>query len=209
MMSRHPSPEVGLGRAGQPCPGQGWRHGCGHGLFLVVLVGLGLAGSACATPQIIPLDEAVRTYNEGVRWERFEMAAGHVPPIRRDEFIDRRDQLHEDLRINDYKVVRVRYDKTGGRARVHVKYTWHLDSRGVVHETHTVQSWERHSRQWLLDTERHLRGEPIPGVKARPTSPAKTFEPALEGASRESEPAPEPAAEGASTPTDPLHVPPD
>lgn len=176
--------------------------------LLAVLVGLGLAGSACATPQIIPLGEAVRTYNEGVRWERFELAADYVPPGRRDQFIDRRDQLHEDLRINDYEVVRVRYDQTGRRARVHVKYTWHLDSRGVVHETHTVQSWERHSRQWLMNTERHLRGEPIPGVKARPTPPAGISEPAAEtvpeGAGRES--APEPGVGEASTPPDSLRV---
>jgi hypothetical protein len=51
---------------------------------------------------------------------------------------------------------------------VHIKFTWHLDSRGVVHTTHTVQSWQLQGTGWVLAGERHLRGEPMPGVPPRP-----------------------------------------
>ncbi len=119
----------------------------------------------CLTPKRIePLGDAVRGYNEAVRWERFEMAAARVPPTRRDDFLDERDTLREDLRINGYDVVRIRKDKTGRRAKVHLKYTWYLDSKGVVHKTHTVQRWERASSSWLLLSEQYLRGEPMPGI---------------------------------------------
>lgn len=120
----------------------------------------------CVRPQRVqPLDEAIRTYNDGVRWMRLELAASQVPATERDRFLDERDQLGEDLRISDYEVIRVRHDQTGRRARVQLKFTWHLDSRGVVHQTHTVQSWQRSGHQWILVGERHFRGEPMPGVQ--------------------------------------------
>ena len=123
----------------------------------------------CIAPRRVePLGEAVRTYNEAIRWERFELAAARLPPRQRDDFLDERDRLREDLRITGYEVVRARHDSTGRRARVHIKYTWHRDSRGIVHTTHTVQRWERPRSDWVLLEERYLRGEPMPGVKPGP-----------------------------------------
>lgn len=124
-----------------------------------------LAAGGCGAAQTAePLDEAVRAYNDAIRWERFEMAAGRVPPEQRDDFLDQRDRLHGDLRIHHSEVVRVRFDAQQRRARVQVKYVWYLDSRGTVHETHAVQRWERRGRFWILTGEIRLRGEPMPGV---------------------------------------------
>ena len=103
-------------------------------------------------------------YNDAVRWERFSVAAAHLPAGERDHFLDRRDQIHEDLRINDYNVIRVRYDEGHERARVHIKLTWHLDSQGTVHDTHAVQTWRREDKHWILVREEFLRGKPMPGL---------------------------------------------
>lgn len=124
-----------------------------------------MSSPACLTPKRVePLGDAVRIYNDAVRWERFEMASARIPTARRDDFLDQRETLRDDLRISHYKVVRVRRDKTGRRAKVHLKYTWHLDSKGIVRTTHTVQQWERSGKAWLLRSEAYLRGEPMPGV---------------------------------------------
>lgn len=150
-------------RCAQDTPTRGLVH------VLVVLTALEIAG--CLAPRRVePLGDAVRLFNDAVRWERFEMAATRVTPTKRDDFLDERDRLSEDLRISGYEVVRVRRDKTGRRAKVHLKYTWHLDSRGVVHTTHTVQRWERSGSSWILLAEDLLRGEPMPGV-ADPDEP--------------------------------------
>ena len=122
------------------------------------------AAGCLSAKRVEPLGDAVRQYNQAVRWERFEMAAARLPAKQRDDFLDRRDQLSDELRISHIEVVRVRHDKTGRRANVQVKYTWHLDSRGVVHTTHTVQRWERPSSSWQVLAERHLRGEPLPHI---------------------------------------------
>jgi hypothetical protein len=140
---------------------------------LALLVALaGLAASCAATQRKTePLEDSVRTYNEGVRWQRFDEAATRVPPDRRDDFLDQRDQLHEDLRVSDYEIVRVRYDARGRRARVQIKYTWYLDSRGKVHETHAVQTWHQGKEIWILRGERFLRGEPMPGLEGGKPAP--------------------------------------
>ena len=110
---------------------------------------------------------AVTTYNDGVRWSRFPAAASKLMPAERDAFLDERDQLADDLRITDYEVIRVRADQSAVRAVVQIKYTWFLDSRGIVHETHSVQDWERHGKFWMLAAEHRMRGEAMPGLAER------------------------------------------
>ena len=123
--------------------------------------------AACAGPgKAEPLANTVRAYNDAVRWQRFQVAAAHVPASRQDHFLDQRDRIHDDLRINDYEVIRVRYDQNGSRARVHVKFVWHRDSEGIVRDTHAVQTWHRQGKHWLLMRETHLRGAPMPGVES-------------------------------------------
>ena len=139
--------------------------------LLVALAGCALAGCAATQRKTEPLADSVRTYNEAVRWLRFEEAATRLPANRRDDFLDERDQLHEDLRITDYEIIRVRHDAKGRRAKVQIKYTWYLDSRGKVHETHAVQTWHQGEEIWILKGERFLRGEPMPGLEGdKPTT---------------------------------------
>ena len=141
------------------------RHRCGVRLGLwwagLLLVAVG-CGAAAKNPE--PLAHAVRLYNDSVRWQRFDQAAQRIPLAQRDYFLDQRDQVHEDLRIHNYEVVRVRYGPNRLQARVHVKYSWYLDSRGVVRETHAVQRWENHEGMWSVTGETRLRGTSMPGL---------------------------------------------
>ena len=128
---------------------------------LAVLLATAAAGCA-GGPQRDVLMESVRTYNEGVRWARFTAAAVAVPPAERDQFLDEREALAEDLRITDYEVVRVaNHART---ADVQVKMTWFLDSRGTVHDTWIRQRWERQGKAWRVVDERRVRGEAMPGL---------------------------------------------
>ena len=149
----------------QCAPAPGPRHALARAALLVAVAVSCVAGCGAAQRDTEPLDEAVRLYNDGLRWQRFDEAASRLPASRRDDFLDERDQLHDDLRISDYEVIRVRYDGKQRRAKVQVKYTWYLESRGVVHETHAVQTWHRGEEIWVLRGERHLRGETMPGLE--------------------------------------------
>ena len=146
---------------------------------VLALVATGCAGG----PQRDMLMESVRAYNEGVRWQRFTAAAVAVPPAERDQFLDEREELADDLRITDYEVVRVA-SHAAAAADVQVKMTWFLDSRGTVHDTWIRQRWERQGKAWRVVDERRVRGEAMPGLAEAapadggPTAAASTDGPA-------------------------------
>lgn len=109
----------------------------------------------------------VRSYNEDLRWRRLPSAASKLPPAQRLSFLDEREALEDDLRIDDWEVKRVRWSGDRLRARVQVRYTWHSDRRGIVRKTTALQRWERHGKRWLMVEEYQLRGHDMPGLAKR------------------------------------------
>jgi hypothetical protein len=132
--------------------------------LLITLVALG-----CGAPQIKSeddLSESIRQFNDGVRWERFAVAASSIPPPQRSQFVDEMDERADDVKITDYEVLNV--DNRGSReARVQIKLSWYKPSRGTVYETHAVQTWERHGKVWWMVDETRLRGAEMPGLTER------------------------------------------
>ncbi|MBI4510933.1 MAG: hypothetical protein HY698_14970 [Deltaproteobacteria bacterium] len=128
-----------------------------------------MAAWSCATSTRHDQDllGEVRGYVEGIRWRRYEDSAVRIPPKEREPFLDERELVDEDLRIDDYEIARVKLGRGGRSAVVQVKYTWHLDSAGVVHESTVEQSWKREELGWFLMTEHLKRGEPMPGVEEK------------------------------------------
>lgn len=109
------------------------------------------------------LPESIRQFNDGVRWGRFEVAANSVPPAQRAQFVDDMDERADDLKITDYDIIKV--DPRGGReARVQIKLSWYKASEGTVHETHALQTWERHGKAWWMVDASRLRGTEMPGL---------------------------------------------
>jgi hypothetical protein len=139
---------------------------------MAVTFSLGACGGAQKDTET--LTESVRNYNEGVRWERYTMAASSLPPKLRGAWVDEMDKRSKDLRITDYEILRL--DSTGGRsAQVQVKMTWYMDSVGTVKETHAMQTWERKGKEWFMVDEVRLRGDEMPGL----TEPAASDEKAV------------------------------
>lgn len=138
-------------------------------LIAVLLLSAGCSG---ANPKNADLVADIRGYSDGMRWGDFNAAALRVKPLQRTAFMDQREQLAEDLRIADWEMRRMTYSENRNRAEVHIEWTWLLDSRGIVHTTVTRQAWSRHGKNWILDREERLRGEPMPGV-AEPKAPRR------------------------------------
>lgn len=133
-------------------------------IVVVVVVVVGLAGCGGLAPkQPDNLADSIRSYNDGVRWGRYEVAAIHVPAKQRSQFVDDADERAHDVKITEYDLVKV--DQRSDReARVHIKMSWYRESQGTVHETHAIQTWERHGKEWLLVDESRLRGAEMPGL---------------------------------------------
>jgi hypothetical protein len=134
---------------------------------LIVILGLTLGACAGSQHDSETLQESILSYNDGVRWERFETAATSLPPKQRSGFVDEMDQRAKDLKISQFDVVRV--DKTGAKvAKVHVKLGWYMETEGTLKETHAMQTWERHGKAWWLVEQSRLRGDEMPGLMDRP-----------------------------------------
>ena len=109
------------------------------------------------------LAETVRTFNDGIRWGRFDVAAKNLPTKERSKFVDASDDRAKDLKITEYDVVDVA-PKGDREAKVHIKMSWYSDREGTLHETHAVQTWEKHGRDWLMVDEMRLKGTEMPGL---------------------------------------------
>lgn len=134
--------------------------------FWIGIICLTQACSSAARREALP--DAIRAYHEGLVWQRFDHSAGKVTAAERDVFLNAHSELSDDLKVYGYEVVRTRMGSSRDEAKVHVKYTWYMESVGVVRKTHTVQTWARKGRVWIRMNEEHLRGPELPTVKSKP-----------------------------------------
>ena len=127
-------------------------------------------GAACGSPQkeADTLGEAIRSYNDGIRWQRYAIAASRILPKQRGDFVDQMDERAEDLRITDYEIVRVD-TRSDREAHVQIKVSWYRDSEGLLKDTVAVQTWERHGKVWFMVDESRKRGDEMPGLPERAT----------------------------------------
>ncbi|MEO8701537.1 MAG: hypothetical protein ABI867_15945 [Kofleriaceae bacterium] len=128
---------------------------------LVILAAL----TACSAAQQDndTLSESIRSYNDGVRWGRYGVAAARVLPKDRNQFVDDMDARAEDVKITDYEVVNIAA-RGPKEAKVRIKMSWYLDSKGSVYETHAEQTWERKGKHWFMVEEARVRGHEMPGL---------------------------------------------
>jgi hypothetical protein len=133
--------------------------------------------AACAPPASASdtLNETIQSYNEAIRWERFDKAAMALPQALRAQTVDDWDERAHDLKITEYDIVKV--DAKGSReARAQIKMSWYKNSEGTVRETQMIQTWEKHGKGWQMVDERRLRGHEMPGLQ----EPLAKEEPATE-----------------------------
>jgi len=129
---------------------------------LVLALALAACGNSAAQSKET-LADSIRSYNEGIRWGRFDAAASLRPPKERSQFADDMDKRANDVKITDYEIVKV--DQKGERlATVQVKMSWYSDTEGTLHETHSMQTWERHGQTWMMVEESRFRGAEMPGL---------------------------------------------
>ena len=133
---------------------------------LISIFALGCAGAGCGASQAhgeTNLQDSIQQYNDGVRWERFTVAAGMIPPRERSQFSDDMDERAHEVKITEYDIVRV--DPHGEReAKVQIKMSWYKASEGTVHETYALQTWEQRGKAWMMVEETRVRGAEMPGL---------------------------------------------
>ncbi|HEY4242329.1 MAG TPA: hypothetical protein VGM88_21070 [Kofleriaceae bacterium] len=131
--------------------------------FALVLIVATVAACAGSQSDRETLDETIRAYNEGMRWQKFDAVAALRPPKERAQFVDDMDVRSKDLKITEYDIVNV-VAKGTREARVTVKLGWYRESEGILKDTTSTQVWEKHGKTWLLVDETRARGDEMPGL---------------------------------------------
>src|SRR5262249_40973953 len=117
--------------------------GLALGSALAILL---VAGCGRARKQNEDLIQHVTLFQEGIGWRKYDIAAEYLASRVREAFVDTHDDLDTDLRIDDYELERIKVTDEHTRALVQVKYTWHLESKGIVHDTIIEENWERNGK---------------------------------------------------------------
>ena len=167
------------------------------------MVVLAIASLGCMPKpgKMAPLQDAIGTYNDGIRWERFTAAAAHVKAAERDDFLDERDGLSKYLRITGYDIVRVDLsDASKTSANVVIKYEWYDDRKGTVRESHVAQTWSQQKGRWWVVKEALVRGDEMPGVLPKEVPTTSPSTPAIDALPSPDAPAPTEAVAAPAVP---------
>ena len=141
-----------------------------------VLVGL----SGCLIQNLSPetrLRDSVIELNEGTRWGRMDVAAGHVSPVFQNQFRLSHLRWGRDIQIADSEILGISADteEDGSGALSRVAIRWYDHETMIIAQTVIRQAWQKHKQTFLLTKESVESGHPgllaIPEVQQPVESP--------------------------------------
>jgi hypothetical protein len=133
----------------------------GAGVLLVLL------GTGCMTPTQRREDTLIRearTFNDDLRWARYEQLSASLPPDEARLFLERAHAVGDDLVLADFEVTSVKFAPNSEAATVEVSLEWYTRRASIVHSTSLEQRWEFRDGRWLVARQRRVRGDRFPLV---------------------------------------------
>ncbi|MCC6810225.1 MAG: hypothetical protein IT381_22535 [Deltaproteobacteria bacterium] len=132
-------------------------------ICVAVFVACGVTGP---TPQEI-LDRTVFTYNQHLRWKRFDKASRFVGDEARAAFVKTFESSEEALSIEDLEVKEIDFE-TPNRVRVSVDARYFKLPSVTVQKQKWVQIWEKKGDDWWLAD--NALGPFFPDAASKPAS---------------------------------------
>jgi hypothetical protein len=115
----------------------------------------------CAGNNKAALVEALRTYNDGVRWQRSAEVAAYLDAKLRAGFI-RNMGRRQDVQVSDCRIRNVQL-KGDSRAFALVSIDWYSLRTARAYQTLMLQSWQRDDDgKWRVSAQRWVRGPTFP-----------------------------------------------
>lgn len=142
---------------------------------LVCLVAAALATSCLLTPaqrREETLVREARTFNDDLRWGRYEQMALSLPRDEARLLLARAADLGDTLVIADFEVTSINFTRGGEAATVLVKLDWYSKRATTLHATTIDQRWELRDGKWTVVKQRRLRGDRFPLVPEPVSLPA-------------------------------------
>jgi hypothetical protein len=145
--------------------GRGWLQGAA-----------GLVALACMmTPNQQREDTLIRearTFNDDLRWARYEQLSASLPRDEAPLFLARANAIGDDLVMADFEVTSINFGPGSDTATVGVSLQWYNRRASIVRSTTIEQRWEMRSGRWLMTRQRRVRGDRFPLVLEPVTPPA-------------------------------------
>ena len=116
-------------------------------------LGLALCMLACAGPNAgESLRASVGTYNQSIRWKRYNTAARFLAADKRADFLEQYLSVEDDLHVQSFEVRSVStYEREGNQvADVILVAEAYLLPSTVVRKTTIVQTWQFQNGGWEL-----------------------------------------------------------
>lgn len=133
-----------------------------RGILLLLFAAL-LSATACGVAEgpREKLNHSAFLFNEGLRWGRYAEVLPRVDAEARDHFMEMHQGWGKEIQISNAEVVQSIIDEELKKADITVQFTWYRNDEMVVHETTTVQHWERKDGDWMMIAEEYLSGKPF------------------------------------------------
>jgi hypothetical protein len=122
---------------------------------------------ACMTPTQRREDTLIRearTFNDDLRWARYDQLTASLPPEEAPLFMARANAVGDDLVLADYEVTSITFAPDSEKATVGVSIQWYTRRASIVHSTTLEQRWELRNGRWLVAKQRRVRGDRFPLV---------------------------------------------
>jgi hypothetical protein len=131
----------------------------------MLVVAMALAGAACVVTPAQRREETLmreaRTFNDDMRWARYEQLGLSLPPEEAGLLLSRAAAVGDELVIADYEVTSITFAPGSEKATVVVKFEWYSKRSTSLRATTLEQRWE-HQGKWLVTKQRRLRGDRFP-----------------------------------------------
>jgi hypothetical protein len=143
------------------------------------LTAVALLALGCMSPTQRREDNLLRearTFNDDLRWGRYDQLSGSLPPDEARLFLARAHEVGDDLVLADYEVTAVNFAPGSDAATVAVSVQWYNRRAAILHSTSLEQRWEFRDGRWMVARQKRVRGDRFPLVPepvAAPPAPVR------------------------------------
>jgi hypothetical protein len=119
------------------------------------------------------LQKSVTRYNQAVRWNNPDVAAGYLPLAERAAYLEEHSRP-DAAAVVDYDIESVTPDFTNEIAVVVVRFDWQDPDSITIRTTRIRQVWKLAEQEWVLHSRAEVK-ERKGGGKPAPLAPEKRF----------------------------------
>lgn len=108
------------------------------------------------------LTREARTYNDDMRWGRYEQIAQSLSALEAQQLLARASAIGDELAMGDYEILSIIFAPGSEAATVVAKFDWYSKRVSTLRSTTLEERWEFKDGRWLVTKQRRVRGDRFP-----------------------------------------------